>query len=109
MQREPSRAAVQTCVREQRALSVPKKQPRGDFNPIAPRATAAGRACVDLWREPRDRTLHGSREKTLCYQVLCTAKPHSSSASLCTAASNEKDESRKMEGRTIKEKTQDED
>lgn len=41
MQREPRRAAAQTCVREQRALSVPKKQPRGDFHSIGPSATAA--------------------------------------------------------------------
>lgn len=30
-------------VREQRALSVPKKQPGGDFHPIGPNVTAAGR------------------------------------------------------------------
>lgn len=36
MQREPRRAAVQACVREQRALSVPRKQPGGDFHPIDP-------------------------------------------------------------------------
>lgn len=64
MQREPRRAPAQTCVREQRALSVPKKQPRGGFHPIGP--SAAARACVGLWREPRDRTLHGSRERSLC-------------------------------------------
>lgn len=53
--------------REQRALSVPKKQPRGDFHPIGPSATAAGRACVGLRREPRDGALHGGGERTLCY------------------------------------------
>lgn len=49
MQREPRRAAAQACVREQRGLSAPKKQPRGDFHPIALRATAAaGRAYMGL-------------------------------------------------------------
>lgn len=41
MQREPRRAAAQTCVREQRALSVPRKQPRGGIHPIGPSAVAA--------------------------------------------------------------------
>lgn len=90
MQREPRRAAAQACVREQRALSVPKKQPRGDFHPIGPSATAAaaagGRAYVGLRREPRDGALHGSRERTLCYEVLWSVRPQSASASLCTAA-----------------------
>lgn len=52
MQREPRRAAAQACVREQRALSVPEKQPRGDFHPIGPSATAAGGARLGLRREP---------------------------------------------------------
>lgn len=86
MQREPRRAAAQACVREQRALSVPKKQPGGDFHPIGPNATAAGRARLGLRREPRDGALHGSTERTLCYEVLCSVKPHSAWASLCTAA-----------------------
>lgn len=67
MQREPGRAAAQACVREQRALSVPKKQPRGDFHPIDLSATAAGRACLGLWREPKDGALLRSTERTLCY------------------------------------------
>lgn len=66
MQREPRRAAAQACVREQRALSVPKKQPGGDFHPIGPNATAAGRARLGLRREPKDGALHGSTERTLC-------------------------------------------
>lgn len=66
MQREPRRAAVQACVREQRALSVPKKQPGGDFHPIGPNATAAGGARLGLPREPRDEALHGSTERSLC-------------------------------------------
>lgn len=61
MQREPRRAAVQACVREQRALSVPKKQPGGDFHPIGPCATAAAAAAarvrLGLRREPRDGAL----------------------------------------------------
>lgn len=76
MQREPRRAAAQACVREQRALSVPRKQPRGDFNPIGPSATAAGGARLGLRREPRDGTLRGSSEKTLCYEAFCSVKPH---------------------------------
>lgn len=85
MQREPRRAAAQACVWEQRALSVPKKQPGGDFHPIGPNATAAGRARLGLRREPRDGALHGSTERTLCYEVLCGVKPHTTRASLCTA------------------------
>lgn len=92
MQKEPSGAAVQACVREQRALSVPKKQPREDFHPVGPCANAVGGACVGLWKKPRDRTLHGSRERTLCYRLICTVEPHSYSASLCTAASTEQGE-----------------
>jgi len=81
MQREQSRAAVQACVREQRALSVPKKQPRGDFHPIGPSATAGGRACEGLWREPIEGTPHGSKEKgpfVIKYYVLLspTAPQH---------------------------------
>lgn len=67
MQREPRRAAAQACVREQRALSVPRKQPGGDFHPIDPNAAAAaGGARLGLWREPRDGALHRSTERTLC-------------------------------------------
>ena len=86
MQRDPRRAAAQACVREQRALSVPKKQPRGDFHPIGLNATAAGGARQGLQREPRVGALHGSTERTLCYEVLCSVKPHSAWASLCTAS-----------------------
>lgn len=39
-------------VREQRALSVPEKQPGGDFHPIGPSAAADGGACLGLRREP---------------------------------------------------------
>lgn len=85
MQREPNRAAVQACVREQRALSVPEKQPKGDFHPISPSAAAGGRDCLSLWREPREGPRHSSRESSLCYQVLCTVEPHSSSTSLYPA------------------------
>lgn len=81
MQREPRRAAAQACVREQRTLSVPKKQPGGGFRPIGPNATAAaaggGRARLGLRREPRDGPLHGSTERTLCCEALCSVKPHS--------------------------------
>lgn len=97
MQREPRRAAAQACVREQRALSVPKKQPGGDFHPIGPNAaTAAGRTRLGLWREPRVEALHGSTERTLCYEVLCSVKPHSAQASLCTAARKGTETDRKM-------------
>lgn len=99
MQREPRRAAAQACVREQRALSVPKKQPGGDFHPIGPSATAAGRARLGLRREPRDGALHGSAERTLCFEVLCSVKPHSARASLCTATRKGTETDRKMEKR----------
>lgn len=65
---------------------MPKKQPGGDFHPIGPNATADGRARLSLRREPRDGALHGSTERTLCYEVLCSVKPHSTQASLRTAA-----------------------
>lgn len=58
---------MQACVREQRTLSVPKKQPGGDFHLIGPNATAAGRPRLGAWREPRDGALHDSTERTLCY------------------------------------------
>lgn len=89
MQREPRRAAAQACVREQRALSVPKKQPRGDFHPIGLSAAAVGRARLGLWKEPRDGALYGSKERTLCYQVLSSVKPERTWASLCTATRRE--------------------
>lgn len=76
MQREPRRAAAQACVREQRVLSVPKKQPGGDFHPIDPNATAAARARLGLWREPRDGALHGSTERTLCLNKKINKKMH---------------------------------
>lgn len=95
MQREPRRAAVQACVREQRALSVPKKEPGGDFHSIGPNANAAGRARPGLLREPREGALHGSTERTLCYEVLCSVKPHSAWASFCTAARNGTETDRK--------------
>lgn len=63
MQREPRRAAAQACVREQRALSVPKKQPGGDFHPIGPNATAAGGVRLGLRREPRDGALAWQHRK----------------------------------------------
>lgn len=100
MQREPRRAAAQACVREQSAFSVPKKQPGGDFHPIGPSAaTAAGKARLGLRREPRDGALHGSTERSLCYEVLCSVKPHSGWASLCTAARKGTERDRKMETR----------
>lgn len=103
MQREPRRAAAQACVREQRALSVPKKQPGGDFHPIGPNATAAaaaGRTRLGLWREPRDGALHGSTERTLCYEALCSVKPHSARASPCSAARRGTETDWKMEERS---------
>lgn len=75
MQREPRREALQACVREQRALSVPKKKPGGDFHPIGPNATATGRPCLGLWKEPRDGPLHGSTERTLCYDNYGVLSP----------------------------------
>lgn len=75
MQREPRREALQACVREQRALSVPKKKPGGDFHPIGSNATATGRPCFGLWREPRDGPLHGSTERTLCYDNYGVLSP----------------------------------
>lgn len=67
MQREPRSAAAQACVWEQRALSVPKKQPRGDFHSIGPNAIAADRASLGLQKELRDGALHGHTERALCY------------------------------------------
>lgn len=75
MQREPRSATAQACFWEHRALSVPKKQPRGDFHSIGPNTAAAGRASLGLWKEPRDWALHGRTERTLCYEVLCGVKP----------------------------------
>lgn len=48
MQREPRRAAVEACVREQRVLSVPKKQPGGDFHPVCPNAIAGSKPYLIL-------------------------------------------------------------
>lgn len=75
MQKEPRGAAVQACVREQRALSLPKKQPGRDFHLIGPSVAAAGRPCLESWREPRDGTLHGSIERTLCYDDYGVLSP----------------------------------
>lgn len=50
MQREPRRAAVEACVREQRALSVPKKQPGGDFHLVCPNATAGSKPYLIVQR-----------------------------------------------------------
>lgn len=76
MQRVPRKAAVQACVREQRALSVPKKQPSGAFHPMGPNTTAAaGRDRQDRRRERRDGALRGSTERSLCYEVLCGVEP----------------------------------
>lgn len=87
---------MQACVREQRALSVPKKQPGGDFHPIGPNATAAGGARLGLLREPGDEALHGSIERSLCYEVLCGGKPHSAWVSLSTATRKEAEKVRRQ-------------
>lgn len=68
-----------------------------------PIATAAGRSRLGLWREPRDGALHGSTERALCHEVLCSVKPHSTRASLCTAAREGTETHSKMERRKKKE------
>lgn len=66
---------MQACVWEQRTLSVPKKQPGGDFHLIGPHATAACRPQSGVWREPRDGALHGSTERSLCYDDYRVLSP----------------------------------
>lgn len=78
---------------------MPKKQPGGDFHPIGPNATADGRARLSLRREPRDGALHGSTERTLCYEVLCSVKPHSTEHPSVLPQGKGAETDRKMEKR----------